>query len=283
MTRFAVAALPMYDFPEVRGAVNSLWDHIRHQLASSRIAVPTLLDRRLPLADLLVSQSLLLAQCCGAHVVRDPRLRVLGVAGHALPGCEAGRYHSAIVVRAADLERWRIDPVRALDDAVLAVNEPGSHSGRTALLHWLSERLSQRNRAFPTRLTGAHRASLAALRDGSAELAAIDAVSFALIERHAPAEVEGLAVLDRSAAAPALPYVTAEATSRATDLALRRALATSLGDPATAAARDTLFLSGFFPRERSDYAEIAAMEQEVVAARLTLALGADRGAAGATA
>ncbi len=283
MTGLGPAALPMYDFPEVRDAVNSLWDDIRRRLDRRGIAVPRALDRDLPLSALLGDDTLLLAQCCGAHVVRRPGLRVLGAAGHTVPGCERGRYHSCIVVRTEDLGRWRADRARSLADAVLAVNEPTSHSGRTALLHWLAGQRGQASRAFPTRLTGAHRASLAALREGTADLAGIDAVSLALVEHHAPDEVSGLAVLDRSVAAPALPYVTGRATPAATALALQQALEEALADATTAPARKALLLEGFVRRSREDYAPILEMEQRVAAAGLTLALVVRDDAGGATA
>jgi ABC-type phosphate/phosphonate transport system substrate-binding protein len=273
----------MYDFPEVRAAVNRLWDDIRCRLDRRGIAVPRTLARGLPLPDLLAMDSLLLAQCCGAHVVRDPRLRVLGAANHAVPGCGAGRYHSSIVARTEDLGRWRTDPARALADAVLAVNEPASHSGSTALLHWLAEQWAQAGRAFPARITGAHRASLAALRDGAADLAAIDSVSLALIERHAPAEVDGLSILGRGATAPALPYVTGAATLASTILGLRQTLGAVLADPATATLREALLIDGFHCCEREDYAPITAMERRVAAAGLTRVAASHDGARGATA
>ncbi len=283
MTGLGPAALPMYDFPEVRDAVNSLWDDIRGRLDRSGIAVPSALTRDLPIADLLGNNVLLLAQCCGAHVVRSPRLRVLGAAGHGVPGCESGRYHSCIVARTEDLGRWRADPARALADGLLAVNEPSSHSGCTALLHWLAEQQGLMGKALPTRLTGAHRVSLAALRDRTADLAGIDAVSLALIEHHAPDEVTGLSVLDRSVSAPALPYVTGAATPAATALALQQALEEALADSATAPARKALLLDGFLRRSREDYEPILEMEQRVAAAGLTLAVVARDDAAGATA
>src|SRR5690606_5113472 len=106
------------------------------------------------------------------------------------------------------------------------------------------------------RWTGGHRASLAALRAGLADIAAIDAVSLALLRRHAPTEIEGLRVLAWSAAAPALPY----ASRRGIDDGLRRRLTAGLlaaaVDPGGAEARAALLLAGLQPADDADYAAI---------------------------
>src|SRR3546814_14970061 len=56
--------------------------------------------------------------------------------------------------------------------------------------------------------SGVHRASIAAVGAGQADLCAVDCVTHALLQMHAPAALSGTRVLMRSPPAPGLPYVT---------------------------------------------------------------------------
>ena len=56
-------------------------------------------------------------------------------------------------------------------------------------------------------VTGSHEASLTAVAEGQADLASIDCVSFALIERGRPELVERVAVVAESPLSPGLPFI----------------------------------------------------------------------------
>jgi hypothetical protein len=60
-----VAALPMYDLPELQAANDALWEGLRVRLAASGTPAPLSLDRELPLDVLWRHPRLLLAQTCG--------------------------------------------------------------------------------------------------------------------------------------------------------------------------------------------------------------------------
>src|SRR5699024_7344796 len=109
-------------------------------------------------------------------------------------------------------------------------------------------------------VSGGHLASIDAVRRGEADLAAVDAVTHALLTRHAPERLAGTRVLAYSPMAPGLPYVTRNAASLRYIARLRAALATAAADPALAWARDVLLLDGFEVLSRRDYQVILAME-----------------------
>jgi ABC-type phosphate/phosphonate transport system substrate-binding protein len=90
----------------------------------------------------------------------------------------------------------------------------------------------------PALITGSHRGSLKAVREGRADVCATDAVCVGLARKQSPHEVDGLVEIARSPLVPSLPYVT-----RAGDLnRLRDALAKTIADPDLAEARAALLL-----------------------------------------
>jgi ABC-type phosphate/phosphonate transport system substrate-binding protein len=143
-----------------------------------------------------------------------------------------------------------------------AANEPGSQSGCNALRAAVAP-LARDGRFFGDVVwTGAHQASLAAVRDGAADVAAVDAVTFALLARHAALEVEGLRVLAWSEAAPALPYAASRGIGSDTRARLTAALLRALADPDAAEARAALLLEGLSPTDDAAYSVIPAMRRD---------------------
>lgn len=253
----------MYDEPEVRPHADALWLAIARELRAERIVdVPDALSRDLSAEQAWRDPRLLLGQACGYPVVTSLRgtVRVLGSTAHDLPGCPAGEYASAVVVRT--------DGPIALDElggARCAVNHPESHSGMNALRALVAP-LARDGRFFgEVIVSGRHRESLAMVRRREADVASIDHVLYAIVARVAPREVEGLRVLCDTACAPSLPFVTAAANA---DLvpALRAALTRVLADPALADARAALHIAAFALRDEHDYARIADMADRARAA-----------------
>ena len=237
-----LAALPMYDLPEVAEATDALWAGLARRLRDAGIpAVPDRLQRGADARAIWSSPDLLFAQTCGFPLMHefDGRLTLIATPGYAVPGCEGPTYRSRIIVRADD-------PRTAFPEfagSVAAINAEDSHSGFN-ILRW---RVAQEGRApffGKVERTGAHLASLAAVQQGRADLAAIDCVTFALLERHRPRALDGIRVLEDTPAAPALPFVTAARAAPRELRILRRALADALSDPELAPAREALLLSG---------------------------------------
>jgi ABC-type phosphate/phosphonate transport system substrate-binding protein len=102
-------------------------------------------------------------------------------------------------------------------------------------------------------LSSAHRASIEAVANGLADLAAIDAVSFTLAQRHMP-EISEIEIVGCTRPTPGLPLISAlpaEAVDR-----LASAVDEVIGSLSPSLRRE-LVLCGFVRRTAGDYAGIA--------------------------
>lgn len=199
-----IAALPMYDWPEEAGAVDALWSALAAALRARGLAAPDTLSRAWPLWDLWESPDLVLGQTCGLpyRARLHGRVQLAGTLDYGLPGAPAGHYYSHLVARVDDPRR----EIGAFDGAVLALNGFDSQSGWVAAAD-VSARAGLRFRDFHH--TGAHRDSARAVAEGRAGLAAIDAVTWRLVERHLPGIARALRIVATSPPTPAPPLICA--------------------------------------------------------------------------
>jgi len=252
-----LVSLPMYGtdaHPEARA---EWWRGIRRHL-SGDIAenAPEALTEPHDVHAHWRDPDLLLSQTCGAPLVTvlGGAVRVVGTPIYDAEGCDGVRYTSAVIVRADDPARTLAD----LRGRRLAINEPGSYSGSYALRAALAGIAEPRVAYFSEVIeTGAHMASLLAVRDGRADCAAIDGVTLALARRDAPDIMAGVRVLVRTAPAPGLPYVTRGTATDADIEALRDAVRAAVADPALTEVRGALLIAGFEEADRSDYDAVA--------------------------
>ncbi|WP_239520748.1 phosphate/phosphite/phosphonate ABC transporter substrate-binding protein [Pseudooceanicola aestuarii] len=224
-----IAALPMYDRPGTRSAHDRLWQLIARDLPGA----PAALTRPSDPWQVWTSPDLLLAQTCGLpyrEILHD-RVTLVATPVHDLP-CPPGQYDSVLIARADDRRQTLAD----FDGAAFAYNEGLSQSGWAAPMTALRAAAVQPGDFLET---GAHAASARAVASGAADLAGIDAVTWAILRDHDPAPA-ALRVIGRSAASPALPWITAR--DRDPD-PIRRALARAIAD-LSADDRSTLHLSG---------------------------------------
>jgi len=260
----AIAALTMYDLPELRAATDAWWSVIaRHLRAAGFDDVPDALTRGRPVAQNWQDPALLLTQTCGyplTHSHADDLTAILAP-DYAAPGCGGGRYSSAFVVRADD-------PAEALADLRgrrAAFNGPDSQSGYNVLRDAIAPLAGGKPFFGDAIRSGAHRQSLAMVRDGAADIAAIDGVTFALVGDAAPDEVAGIRVLRWSAVAPALPYAVRKSMEADDQARVREAVLAAAADPASEAARRTLRLTGFQSMEDGDYRVMVEMRERAEA------------------
>ncbi len=254
----AIAALTMYDLPELRAATDTWWTTVAGHLAAAGIAeVPNALTRGRPVAENWRDPGLLLTQTCGyplTHSHADD-LTAIAAPDYRAEGCGGGFYSSAFLVRGDD-------PAETLGDLRgrrAAANGPDSQSGCNVLRAAVAPLADGASFFGQVTWSGAHRQSLALVRDGEADIAAIDGVTFALVGDVAPKEVEGLRVLGWSARTPALPYAVRRTLDAVTRDRVRAALYAAADDPAGAAARRTLRLDGFRAMDDGDYAVMVEM------------------------
>jgi ABC-type phosphate/phosphonate transport system substrate-binding protein len=197
-----IAALPMYDWPQVAAATDRLWQGIRDRLRDAGFAAPERLSRGDSVWDIWESADLVLAQTCGMpyRTRLHGQVNLVATPDYGLPDAPPGHYYSEIVVRADEPGE-----VGDFIDRTLAFNGQDSQSG------WAAPQNHVANlglRFTRTLHTGAHRESARAVADGRADIAAIDAVTWRLYAAHFPAEAARLRVIAHTAPTPGLPLIT---------------------------------------------------------------------------
>ena len=246
------ASLPMYDLPELRSAHDRLWAALAGALHDEGFRdLPRALIHDRPVRTLWSDPRLFFSQCCGHDVVdryRD-RLRPVATPEFDARGCRDECYCSLVVV--AENSPWR--DIGEMKGTVGVINGPESHSGMSALRHLIA--LCHGGGLFfsEIRVSGSHVASLAMIREGGADVGAVDSVTWTLLERHRPGALAGLRVLGTTYRAPAPPYVVPADMPEADIASVRRALARVFADPALADTRTALLLRGVTMSERRDY------------------------------
>lgn len=240
-----VASLGMYDQPGQRAANDAIWSTIAGHLRVLGIAAPDHLDRDRPVEAIWRDPALLFAQCCGYPLVADPELslRVIAIPHYALPDCAPGRHCSRILVRADDPETT----LAMFAGRTVAINAPLSNTGANLLRAAVARAGAPAGFFATTVVTGSHRASIDAVASGQADIAAIDAVTHAVVMRDEPTALSNLRVLATTPQSPNLPFVSARTTPLAVVNALRDALQVAMRDPALAPARATLLLTDIVP------------------------------------
>jgi ABC-type phosphate/phosphonate transport system substrate-binding protein len=242
-----IAALQMYDWPEVREATDLWWQGIARHLGA---AVP--LSRPADFTAPWRRDDLLFGQTCGypfTHALRG-QVKLVATPQYEADGCDGPNYRSIVLARTPkQLEAFR--------GSVAAVNTPDSMSGMLALKLVFAP--LARDGAFFARAIeiGGHLASLAAVQAGDADVCAVDSVCVAMARRHRPSALKGLVEVARSPMVPGLPWITRAGDPRA----IRAALDSAFADPALAAAREALLLRGFSDLPVSAYDRITDLER----------------------
>ncbi len=237
-----IAALPWYDLPGLRPGIDALWSLLRRELMMRGVMdAPPMLDRSTPIAATWRSPRLLISQACGLDLAFEPQLHVLASPHFDLPDCEPGHYFSWLVAR----------PGAPRHAPRAAINSLRSHSGCSML--------RARWPASGEYLTGSHLASLAALRARRADVAAIDALTWRLVETTHPELLDGLEIVGRSASHPAPPWVTTATGEQ--QRTVRDALLACLADNASAAARNRLGLRGAIRLPAGAYRHLADLQR----------------------
>eukprot|EP00730_Choanoeca_flexa_P017878 TRINITY_DN8654_c0_g1_i1.p1 TRINITY_DN8654_c0_g1~~TRINITY_DN8654_c0_g1_i1.p1 ORF type:complete len:512 (+),score=66.45 TRINITY_DN8654_c0_g1_i1:172-1707(+) len=242
------ATLPMYDFDSVKAAHSTWYACIRQHAIDLGLSEdslsPELCDANLEPMDRILSfepEKMLLSQTCGLPLISGYRnsLTLLGTPVYPAEGCRNTHYSSVVIASDTCNGTKPFD----FQGSVAAVNSLGSLSGSLLLSAWMGAS----SHYVRTSTSGSHAASIARVRDADdpAALAAIDAVSFALLRKQGgPDFMKGLRVLGYTPQAPALPYVTSVRTKPATVALLKQALRKASEDtnPDVVAARQQLCL-----------------------------------------
>jgi ABC-type phosphate/phosphonate transport system substrate-binding protein len=256
-----VASLLMYDRPDVvQHANDALWTALRERLRSQGLDVPDALDRSGSHDSYWLRPDLIFGQTCGYPYVEELKGRVQLIATPVFryAGGRGARRASFIVVR-------EDDPARSIADFSgrrAAINDWLSNSGMNLLRIAVAPHAKQGRFFSDVIVTGGHMMSIAAIREGRADVAAIDSITWGLHERHAPETVAGIRIIGETPVGPGLPYITRLSTSDADVAAIRASLAEVIADPANADTLDTLGLTGIEILSDADYAELEGFRDE---------------------
>ncbi len=201
-----LASLPMYDLPEVRAATDAWWRAVARALRQAGFEdVPDALTRAARREEVWRSPELLLTQTCGYPLRFDlaGSLSACAAPVYAAPGCDGHLYSSALVAR-------EDDPARRLEEfrgRAVAANAPDSQSGCNCLRAMVAP-LAVRGRFFArVEWTGAHRASLEALREAVHDASITAARAALLIDDVVPVDDGAYEpVVEMRASARALGY-----------------------------------------------------------------------------
>ncbi|MBB2205461.1 phosphate/phosphite/phosphonate ABC transporter substrate-binding protein [Gluconacetobacter takamatsuzukensis] len=242
-----IAAMPMYDPPEERTAVDATWRQLRDALRQRGIPAPQTLARRnadlppipggirdtagtliapdpatlppdaLDLHTLWRHPALLWGETCWGPLDRGlkPFVHVVGQNSYdGLTGGNGPLYRSALVAPRHRGEEPDVPPdpsgvprLPPLAGRRFAFNAPDSRSGYLALERDLRARGDSMALFSSTIQTGSHLASLHRLAAGEADLAAIDCRSWALARRHHPSLTARLRVTGWTSPATGLPFI----------------------------------------------------------------------------
>ena len=260
----SVASMPMYDMPEVRKALDSLWAGLaRHLTREGLPDVPAKLTHGRALRTFWNDPGLIISQCCGYDVVYRyaGKLKPVATPHYGARGCRGPKYASVVVVA----EDCAATDVLRMRGAVCVINGPESHSGMNSLRALVAP-VSRDGRFFSqVKVSGSHAASLQMIRRGEADVAAIDCVTYALMEAYRPAALAGTRRLGRTYRAPAIPYVTRWNVDEDTLERMRTALYRTFADPDLAPACRALYLKDIEALPLAAYRDIVAFHSIALA------------------
>lgn len=262
--RTGTASLGMYDHGRQRAANDQLWAELARILRDRGIpGVPDRLDRTRSVQDSWHDPDLLFGQICGFPLVTDDSLalRVLALPVYDAPGCSDALHHSLLVTRQGDATT--LDAYR---DRRAAINDRHSNTGLNLFRAAIAPLATDGRFFAEVRESGAHRQSLSAIVMGEADIAAIDAVSFAAIARAEPELTESLQTIGTTTSSATPPFVTSRNTGIETVAALRIALAHVAADPGLADTRAALFLADIVPGGVDRFAPLRTLESDAAAA-----------------
>lgn len=259
------AALPMYNVSaRPRAGYAALLEALLDQAGATEACglIERVPDAALPapLLEFWQRPDLLVSQTCGypwLHALRE-QATLVATPCFDMPGCDGSDYSSVLVARADS----GIDALVDARGRVAVANERHSNSGMNALRHAAAP-LARDGRFFgAVKWSGSHAASLRMVRNGQADVAAIDCVTWAYLRQEKPASVAGVVSLGFTAASPGLPVIAGKAVPDVVVRRLRNALLAPEAPLRKAMA--TLRILRFSHCNERDYARIARLEEEAV-------------------
>ena len=254
-----IASLPMYDLAPA--AARDWWRGLAKHLAAAGLRdVPVALTEPPDVTAHWRVPELLFSQTCGyplTHALAG-QVGLVATPCYDTPGCDGPDYCSFVVVGADNPAATVAD----LRGQRCAINGLDSQSGCNALGALIAPVAGSAPFFASVTISGKHERSVAMVRDGQADVAAIDCIVHGLIALHRPASLDGTRILCRTAAAPAPAFITALRHGPDTLARLRDGLQAACADPALAESRTALLLGGCEVLPLEAYDRILEMERD---------------------
>lgn len=215
-----IVSFPMYDWPEIREANDAFWSTMRVRLASEGVDAPERLSRDGDDAAYWTAPDLLLGQTCGYPLATSlkGKVRYVSTPIYSVEGCAGPQYSSAIVVT-----RDSVLDISTLANRTFAYNSRSSLSGYRAIRSMFGE---PKGFFAKTIESGGHRNSARMVADGGAEVAAIDAVCWDMLQKIEAETSDKLRVIGWTSKRSSLPMITSLNTSDKMVNLLRKVLKT---------------------------------------------------------
>ncbi|WP_312798488.1 phosphate/phosphite/phosphonate ABC transporter substrate-binding protein [Tianweitania sp.] len=216
-----IAALPMYDWPEVHHEVDAQWKVVRDLLRHEGIDAPDALTRDVDLATLWRDPNLIFAQTCWGpmELGLSEHVIVLGQSDYsAFEGGAGPLYSSAYLMRKgegspvqAPSGNEAIVPLDLLRGRRFIYNSEDSLSGFISPMRDLQARGESRALFSETIASGAHRESGLAIARGEADVCACDCRSWSLFQRFEPEAAAKLHPVGWTAKRTGQPFIMSSA------------------------------------------------------------------------
>ncbi|WP_220710274.1 phosphate/phosphite/phosphonate ABC transporter substrate-binding protein [Enterobacter cancerogenus] len=260
-------AFPMYDID--RDNTEALTRAVIALLQERGVAVDDVKPEPPP-DDLLAhwqQPGLLLSQTCGYPLMTAlPQVQVVGCFHYAAPGCEGLHYRSFLVVRDEDKHCQLAD----YRHRRAVYNSADSQSGYNALMKRVAPLAVNGHFFSDATASGSHRQSLIRLKQGAGDIAAIDCVTWALLQRHEPQLLAGLSIIDHTPLTPGLPLITGRDTPADRLLAIRDALHTLVSAEHYRAICEGALIQGFSAVTRQPYHALLGWREDAAASGVIL-------------
>jgi len=251
----------MYDLPELQAATDALWSALAERIPRA----PKALTRGTNLEKIWTDPDLLLAQTCGYPLVTSlaGKVALLATPCYDATGCEGPSYRSAIITHVEE----PANTLSALRGKICAINSADSNSGMNLLRAEIAPLVHHGEKFFARIVTtGSHASSVEAVADGHADVAAIDCVTWSLLQERRPTALREIHLLGWTQSTPGLPLITSRRTDEPTRRALIEALHDIIADPALAHIRAALRLERYVELPLTAYDRIRDLERTAISA-----------------
>lgn len=265
-----LVSLPMYVVsPEANEA---LWQWLRQDVISQlsdldQALVPDNLSHPDDLHTHWKQADLLMSQTCGFPLMTElyQKVQLIGSFEYDVPYADGIECKSVLICRDDDQAKNLTD----FQDRTVAFNSLTSQSGYNSLRHLIAP-LSKNGQFFKTAyISGGHKASIEAVQQKKADLAAIDCVTFEGLKRYGGDTCKGLRIIANTHAYPGLPLISGLHTPQPLLDALKNSLSRMHLQTELKPVLQTLMIKKWSPSFWSTYQVCLEMQEQALAQNYT--------------